>query len=496
MFNTLEFASAGEDEAAIVIVPPFHVAGVAAVLSNTYVGRRIVPVPGVRFSAEEWLVTARDEQVTHAMLVPTMLAKIVEAMEADPSLRVPSLRALSYGGARMPAPVLERALHLFPEVDFVNAYGLTETSSTVAILGPDDHRLALYSDEPLFKARLSSVGQPLPGIEIRIVGESGDTMGPDEPGEIQIRGDQVSGKYVGTDSKTDADGWLHTGDRGWLDVEGYLFCEGRADDTIIRGGENIAPAEIEDALLQHDAISVAAVVGLDDEQYGEKIAAMISLRAGVEEIDIGARARVGAHAHRLAQDPRAGRRDRRGPPDRDGQDPPPPGEGRPRRLTTSSALDRADAGCATTRLATSSSRSGWPFSVPSRNATVTEPTSSNAGSPGCVYGGTWLEFKLTIQRGAVRLSRSHWMECGYGSYSSSISMMWRIGVPVSRTWGLLAFDRSPAIAITDLTRASRQHSRKPTPNAITSPSECPAAAMRSGRPSRRADRPHPAPAPG
>ena len=285
VFNTLEFASAGEDEAAIVIVPPFHVAGVAAVLSNTYVGRRIVPVPGVRFSAEDWLVTARDEQVTHAMLVPTMLGKIVEAMEADESLRVPSLRALSYGGSRMPAPILERALHLFPEVDFVNAYGLTETSSTVAILGPDDHRLALYSDEPLFKNRLSSVGQPLPGIEIRIVGDAGDTMGPDEPGEIQIRGDQVSGKYVGTDSKTDADGWLHTGDRGWLDVEGYLFCEGRADDTIIRGGENIAPAEIEDALLQHDAISVAAVVGLDDEQYGERIAAMISLRAGVEEID-------------------------------------------------------------------------------------------------------------------------------------------------------------------------------------------------------------------
>jgi fatty-acyl-CoA synthase len=285
VFNTLEFASAGDDEAAIVVVPPFHVAGVAAVLSNTYVGRRIVPVPGVRFSPEDWLITARDEGVTHAMLVPTMLGKIVEVMEADAAMRVPTLRALSYGGSRMPAPILERALHLFPEVDFVNAYGLTETSSTVAILGPDDHRLALYSDDPLFKARLSSVGQPVPGIEIRIVDDSGATLGPDEPGEIQIRGDQVSGKYVGTDSKTDADGWLHTGDRGWLDVEGYLFCEGRADDTIIRGGENIAPAEIEDALLQHDAISVAAVVGLDDETYGERIAAMISLRPGVDEVD-------------------------------------------------------------------------------------------------------------------------------------------------------------------------------------------------------------------
>jgi acyl-CoA synthetase (AMP-forming)/AMP-acid ligase II len=286
IFNTLEFASAGEEEAAIVVVPPFHVAGVAAVLSNTYVGRRIVPVPGVRFSAEDWLVTARDEAVTHAMLVPTMLGKIVEAMEADDTLRVPTLRALSYGGSRMPAPILERALHLFPEVDFVNAYGLTETSSTVAILGPDDHRLALYSDEPLFKARLSSVGQPVPGIEFRIVDDQGNALGPDEPGEILIKGDQVSGKYVGTESKVDAHGWLHTGDRGWLDVEGYVFCEGRADDTIIRGGENIGPAEVEDALLQHDAISVAAVVGLPDEQYGEKVATMISLRAGVDEVDL------------------------------------------------------------------------------------------------------------------------------------------------------------------------------------------------------------------
>jgi acyl-CoA synthetase (AMP-forming)/AMP-acid ligase II len=286
IFNTLEFASAGEDEAAIVVVPPFHVAGVAAVLSNTYVGRRIVPVPGVRFSAEDWLVTARDEEVTHAMLVPTMLGKIVEAMEADESLRVPTLRALSYGGAKMHPSILKRALQLFPEVDFVNAYGLTETSSTVAILGPDDHRLALYSDEPMFQARLGSVGQPVPGIEFRIVDEHGNAVGPDVPGEIQIRGDQVSGKYVGTESKVDADGWLHTGDRGWLDIEGYVFCEGRADDTIIRGGENIGPAEVEDALLQHDAISVAAVVGLEDAQYGEKIAAMISLRTGVDEVDL------------------------------------------------------------------------------------------------------------------------------------------------------------------------------------------------------------------
>jgi acyl-CoA synthetase (AMP-forming)/AMP-acid ligase II len=185
----------------------------------------------------------------------------------------------------MPAPVLERALALFPDTDFVNAYGLTETSSTVALLGPDDHRLAMYSDDPVWTARLSSVGQPIPGIEVRIVDESGVDVGVDVPGEIQIRGEQVSGEYADTESKTDAEGWLHTGDRGWLDLDGYLFCEGRADDTIIRGGENIGPAEIEDALLMHDAVSSACVVGLPDEEWGERVVAAITLRPGVDEVD-------------------------------------------------------------------------------------------------------------------------------------------------------------------------------------------------------------------
>jgi long-chain acyl-CoA synthetase len=285
VFNTVEFASAGDDEASLISSPPFHIAGVTALLSATYSGRRIVPVPGVRFSAEEWLLVAQREAVTHAFLVPTMLARIVHEMESDPDLRVPSLRNLVYGGARMPAPILERALALFPETDFVNAYGLTETSSTVALLGPDDHRLAMYSDDPVWSARLSSVGQPIPGIEVRIVDDTGADVGADSPGEIQIRGAQVSGDYVGTESKTDADGWLHTGDRGWLDADGYLFCEGRADDTIIRGGENIGPAEIEDTLLSHDAVASACVVGLPDEEWGERIAAAITLRPGVDDID-------------------------------------------------------------------------------------------------------------------------------------------------------------------------------------------------------------------
>jgi acyl-CoA synthetase (AMP-forming)/AMP-acid ligase II len=283
VMSTLEPFSAGEDEAAIVSVPPFHVAGVASILSSTWIGRRIVPLP--RFTPEEWVATVQRERVTHATVVPTMLDRIVAYMEADSGARVPTLRNLAYGGSRMHVSVLERALRLMPETDFVNAYGLTETSSTVALLGPDDHRLALYSDEPMFKKRLESVGQPIPGIEIRIVDEAGAEVEVELPGEILIRGAQVSGEYVGTDSKVDADGWLHTGDRGWVDVEGYLFCEGRADDTIIRGGENISPAEVENALLQHEAIATAAVVGLPETGWGEKVAAMVVLAPGVTEVD-------------------------------------------------------------------------------------------------------------------------------------------------------------------------------------------------------------------
>ncbi|HEY5097299.1 MAG TPA: AMP-binding protein, partial [Acidimicrobiales bacterium] len=171
VMDTVEFAGAGEEEALVLAAPPFHIAGVAAVLSSVYSGRRLLPLAG--FTPEGWLELARDQRATHAFVVPTMLARIVQCMESDPALRVPTLRAISYGGARMAAPILERALELFPDVGFVNAYGLTETSSTIAVLGPDDHRLALSSDDPQIRRRLESVGLPLPGVEVAVVQESG-----------------------------------------------------------------------------------------------------------------------------------------------------------------------------------------------------------------------------------------------------------------------------------------------------------------------------------
>jgi len=127
------------------------------------------------------------------------------------------------------------------EVGFVNAYGLTETSSTIAVLSPDDHRDALAASDDAAARRLGSVGQPVPGIEVQIRSEDGAVVEPGQTGELFVRGEQVSGRYTDIGSVLDADGWFPTKDVAMLDEAGYLFIGGRSDDTIIRGGENIAP---------------------------------------------------------------------------------------------------------------------------------------------------------------------------------------------------------------------------------------------------------------
>ena len=271
VLNTQEFASAEEGDAALVAVPPYHVAGLMNLLTNLYSGRRLVYLSA--FDAGEWLETARREQVTHALVVPTMLARIVAEVPGGDA-GTPTLRSLAYGGARTPRPVVERALQIFPGTGFVNAYGLTETASSVTVLGPDDHRDALTADDPAVRDRLGSVGRALPGVEIEIRDDDGKLAPAGETGFVFVRGEQISGEYGGR-SALDADGWFPTRDRGRLDADGYLFIEGRADDTIIRGGENIAPAEIEDVLVAHPGIVEAAVIGVPDPEWGQRIVAVV-----------------------------------------------------------------------------------------------------------------------------------------------------------------------------------------------------------------------------
>lgn len=276
---TVEFLGAGEEEAALVSVPSYHIAGISAILTAAYGGRRIVYLPA--FTAEDWVATAAREKITHAMVVPTMLGRILDVM-AETGETLPALRALSYGGGKMPEPVIARALAALPHVAFVNAYGLTETSSTIALLGAEDHRAAFASDDPAVRRRIASVGQPLPSVELEIRREDGSCCAAGEHGEIHVRGEQVSGEYLHKKAIAD-DGWFATNDAGWLDEGGYLFVEGRLDDVIVRGGENISPGEIEDVLRGFDDIADCAVLGVPCVQWGEKVVAVIVSRSGTPD---------------------------------------------------------------------------------------------------------------------------------------------------------------------------------------------------------------------
>lgn len=277
--GTVEFDSAAPDDAALICVPPYHIAGVGAALSNLYAGRKMVYLPN--FDPHEWVRLANDERVTTATVVPTMLDRIVTVLESGEH-QLTALRNLAYGGSKVGLPLVRRALALLPHVGFVNAYGLTETSSTIAVLTPDDHRDAHSAADTAVARRLGSVGRPVPGIELEIRGEHGTVLGPGETGELFVRGEQVSGRYAGIGSVLDENGWFATKDIAMLDEDGYLFIGGRSDDTIIRGGENIAPAELEEVLIEHPHVHDVAVVGVEDPQWGQAIVAVVVPLHGVE----------------------------------------------------------------------------------------------------------------------------------------------------------------------------------------------------------------------
>lgn len=277
--STVDFGCADPDDAALVCVPPYHIAGVGAALSNLYAGRRIVYL--ARFHPSEWVALARDERVTTATVVPTMLDRIVTELQARPT-ELPTLRNLAYGGSKVALPLVRKTIELLPTVGLVNAYGLTETSSTIAVLTPEDHRTAHRANDPTVARRLGSVGKPVPGIEVQIRSADGAVAPAGVTGELFVRGPQVSGRYTGLGSALDAEGWFATNDTAMLDEDGYLFIGGRADDTIIRGGENIAPAEIEDVLIEHPLVHEVVVVGLEDAEWGQIIVAVVVPEPGAE----------------------------------------------------------------------------------------------------------------------------------------------------------------------------------------------------------------------
>jgi len=271
------------EERNLLTVPLYHVAGMQAMLVGAYGGRTLVLMR--QFEVKEWLKTVEAERVTRAMLVPTMLKWVID----DPGFHdydLSSLEIVTYGAAPMPLSVIQKAMKEMPGVRFINAFGQTETASTITVLGPEDHVIEGTGEEKEKKLKrlASSIGKPLSDVEVKIVDDQGKALSPRQMGEIYARGPRIMSGYWKDEAKSaqviTEDGWLHTGDKGWMDEDGYIYLDGRDDDMIIRGGENIAPKEVEDVLHAHPKIDEAAVIGIPDPEWGQVPRAVVVVKKG------------------------------------------------------------------------------------------------------------------------------------------------------------------------------------------------------------------------
>ena len=283
MLTSMEPPDPDTEESTILTLPLYHVAGLQAALAGVFGGRTIILQH--QFEPHEWMALVQKHRVERALIVPTMLKQLLDHPEFDRH-DLSSLRVVTYGGASMPPSLIERALPLLPGVQFINAFGQTETGSTIAMVPPEDHVL---SGPPELvekrRKRLSSIGRPLPDVEVRIVQEDGQDLPLGETGEIVARGPRLMRGYWGQpDATADTvhDGWLYTGDLGYQDEDGYIYLSGRAKDFIKRGGEMVAPEEVEHILHACPGVEECAVIGLPDETWGERVVAVVVSTPGVE----------------------------------------------------------------------------------------------------------------------------------------------------------------------------------------------------------------------
>lgn len=230
--------------------PFHHIAGLGNIMVALAAGATTVAVP--RFTVPAWR-ELEPLGVTHALAVPTM----VEMLLRQGALPLRTLRVMQYGASPIHPETLRTAIGQLPGADFLTLYGQTE-GSPITWLSPGDHRLAAAGREEL----LASVGRAAPGVEVRLAEQDGSGAG-----EVIARADHLFA--------ADPDGWLHTGDLGRIDDDGYLYLVGRRGDMIIRGGENVYPQEVENRLLEHPRIADAAVVGVPDRLLGEAIKAFV-----------------------------------------------------------------------------------------------------------------------------------------------------------------------------------------------------------------------------
>lgn len=265
------------DDRHIQISPMFHIAGDTMYRSILYVGACNIIIKF--FDAAETLKLIQDEKATHVSIVPTHLVAMLNVPDVK-KYDVSSLKYIWYGGSPMPKEVLKRGLETFGSV-FGEGYGMSESGPAISHLPKEDHDVLGKPEEK----RLASVGQPDIGVQVRIVDDKNNDVNPGEMGEIIVRSKHIMQEYwkkPEDTSKTIVDGWLHTGDIGCYDEDGYVYLVDRKKDMIITGGENVFPREVEEVLYRHPAILEAAVIGVPDSYWVEKVHAVVCLKEGAE----------------------------------------------------------------------------------------------------------------------------------------------------------------------------------------------------------------------
>ena len=261
----------GPDTRYLHAAPMFHIADMVGTVGTILVGGQHVHIPA--YDPVKVMAAVQAHGVTESLLIPVMIQVLVDHPQlADHDMS--SLRTVMYGGSVISQAVLERAMKALPGAAFTQAYGMTELAPIATLLTPTDH---------LNPDLLRSGGRAAPHTEVRIVDEGGREVPRGTVGEVAVRGANVMLGYWDKPEETAAalrDGWMHTGDGGYMDDAGYVFIVDRMKDMIVTGGENVYSAEVENAVAKHPAVAACVVIGVPDAEWGERVHAVVVLKPG------------------------------------------------------------------------------------------------------------------------------------------------------------------------------------------------------------------------
>ena len=265
----------------LVILPMFHTGGDSHIWPFFLMGGCNVIIPEPTFDPAAALETILDEQITDVHIVPTQLVSLLNLPDIE-TYDLGKLKRVWYAASPMPTEVLKRGLSVFGPV-FIQGYGLTESGPHSTVLNQASHRLPGSSDQD--PGLLASCGQPCFGVHIRIIDEAGSDVEAGKIGEIIIKSKRIMEGYwrnPDATSKAIKNGWLYTGDLGYYDEKGYIYIADRKKDMIVTGGENVYPKEVEEVLYRHPAVMEAAVIGIPDDYWVERVHALVVLRQGLQ----------------------------------------------------------------------------------------------------------------------------------------------------------------------------------------------------------------------